>query len=139
MREGQLRRRFIPVSPDTVEAETGASDETGKVNQPRVTLMSTTTRWGGINDWVLRFWWLIVKPYVTYWENVPLSCNIFMLFVYFRPGVAVLYVVGLAMCTFESLPFTGFLMNHAFYKKRVSRMFGFLLSVWEGFKLSSRP
>ncbi|KAF3561418.1 hypothetical protein DY000_02013583 [Brassica cretica] len=28
----------IPVSPDTVEAETGAADETGEVNQPTVSL-----------------------------------------------------------------------------------------------------
>ena len=28
----------IPVSPDTVEAEMGAADETGEVNQPTVSL-----------------------------------------------------------------------------------------------------
>ena len=53
---------------------------------------------------------------MTYWESVPLSCNIFPLSVCFRPGAAVLYVVGLAVCGFESLTFYRFL-NHAFIKK----------------------
>ena len=40
----------------------------------------------------------------------------FLLTVYFRPDVAVFHLVGLAICGFESLLFTGFFMNHALTK-----------------------
>ena len=55
--------------------------------------------------------------------------NIFLLSVCFRLSVAVFDVVGLAMCGFESLPFTGLCIIRAFYIKKVSGMFDFLLSV----------
>ena len=54
-------------------------------------------------------------------------CNIFLLSVCFQPSVAVFYVVGLATCGFESLPFTGLCIIRAL--KTVSGMFDFLLSV----------
>ena len=44
----------IPVSPDTVEAETGAPDEMSEVNQPSVPLNVNDFSMGGIDDRVLR-------------------------------------------------------------------------------------
>ncbi|WZZ27676.1 hypothetical protein YC2023_011077 [Brassica napus] len=41
----------IPVSPDTVEAETGAPDEMSEVNQPSVPLNVNDFSMGGIDDW----------------------------------------------------------------------------------------
>ncbi|KAF3601061.1 hypothetical protein F2Q69_00036395 [Brassica cretica] len=40
----------IPVSPDTVEAETGAPDEMSEVNQPPVPLNVNDFSMGGIDD-----------------------------------------------------------------------------------------
>ncbi|CDY65996.1 BnaCnng49260D [Brassica napus] len=110
---------LVSVSPDTVEAETGDLGETGEVNQPVAPLDVNDYLNRKVDEWELRPWRLIVRFAVS--RSGECSIDFLICFCYLFacwPSMAVLlfffYVMGLAMCGFESL---AFVFGPCFYKK----------------------